>query len=166
MCSQSKINQFKLSLSSDTFDVLFITQTWFSQYITDNFLVSNTSYNVYRSDRSNRRGGGVAAFVKNIFPAAVADCSNVNSNYQFLCIDIFLSGILHKFFLVYRPPNLSPEDNTNLINELQKIFDTCKTCQIYLLGDFNLPNICWQNKWSLLKHDACQVDFFTVFSRK
>ena len=45
------------------------------------------------------------------------------------------------FYLVYRPPNFPPQNTTELINLVSRCEKNC-----FLIGDFNLPEIDWQNE--------------------
>lgn len=45
---------------------------------------------------------------------------------------------------VYRSPNSSTENNNGLLQLLQEISDYDSTYKL-VLGDFNLPNINWEN---------------------
>lgn len=54
------------SLIDDTnSDILAFTETWLHPDVNDNEIIpDNNSYNIYRNDRVDRRGGGVLLAVK------------------------------------------------------------------------------------------------------
>ena len=48
----------------DNIDLFFTTETWLHDNIT-NSMINVNNYEIIRSDRRSRRGGGVALFYKN-----------------------------------------------------------------------------------------------------
>ena len=47
--------------------------------------------------------------------------------------------------LVYRPPDCSHTDSICLYRQLSDVLNHAGSCNILILGDFNLPYICWDN---------------------
>jgi len=50
-------------LACSDIDVALIVETWFRPSISDD-VVAIDNYDLYRSDRCNRKGGGIAAYVR------------------------------------------------------------------------------------------------------
>ena len=63
-----KFDELSASLSINPVDIMAITETWFNEDIEDD-LVSIYSYNLFRKDRLNRRGGGVCIYLSKFFHA-------------------------------------------------------------------------------------------------
>ena len=126
----------------DNIDLFFTTETWLHKNITNSMIKIN-NYEIVRSDRLNRKGGGVALYYKNYLDIDEPNRPSIPlefSNFEFICIDI-KPGI--RFLCFYIPPDSS--------NCAQTITNICKIISFYhttstpfiVLGDFNLPNINW-----------------------
>jgi len=48
-------------------DLVFITETWLTLYITSGLHDPQSNFTIIRKDGNNSRGGGVCAFVKNCY---------------------------------------------------------------------------------------------------
>ena len=118
-----------------------ITETWLKGYITD-AQVQVKNYSVYRSDRDIRKNGGALLYVHNSY--IVSDSRNFG--------DQFCNGIILKIddlncvtAAVYRPPDCPTPSFKKVLDKLQAFIDDKleENCEIYLTGDFNLPNLEW-----------------------
>ncbi|KAK6735906.1 hypothetical protein RB195_018891 [Necator americanus] len=118
-------------------DLIFITETWLTTKILDSELVGNLPYNVYRSDRSMRRGGGVCVLVKAFISAQIVTGDN-DLKADLLSAEILCADDLTqlRFILVYRPPNSSAADDKKLVDVLSDL--AVMNHQTIILGDFNL----------------------------
>ena len=126
----------------DNIDLFFTTETWLHDNIT-NSMINVNNYEIIRSDRRSRRGGGVALFYKNylhINEPTRPQIPNVYSNFEFICVDI-KSGI--RFLCFYIPPD-SSKCPLQIVNVCKIIsFYLTVSTPFILLGDFNLPKINW-----------------------
>ena len=61
---KNKLNELTLLLLSETYDILFFVETWLNDTVSDGILCTSTVYNVFRCDRLEKSGGGVAIFYK------------------------------------------------------------------------------------------------------
>ena len=126
----------------DNIDLYFTTETWLHNNIT-NSMININNYEIIRSDRLKKRGGGVALFYKNYINVTEPTRPSVPtdfSNFEFICIDIKL-GL--RFLCFYVPPDSSKCALT--ITNICKIisFYLTTSSPFVLLGDFNLPKINW-----------------------
>lgn len=116
--------------------VVVITETWLRGDIEDD-TVFPPSYQVFRRDRSSR-GGGVAVLVKHGI-----NCTALQqiSNHESLTLKASCWGRCFLIFAVYRPPDSPPE----YLKALYDHMATFRHDRIFLVGDFNLPGVDWEN---------------------
>ena len=81
---KNKINEFRALLFSELYDFIFVTESWLNDTVSDGILCASTVYHVFRCDRKDKIGGGVAIFCKNYLNVNTIennDCiQNVNKN--------------------------------------------------------------------------------------
>ena len=117
-------------------------------------VVKDYNYYLLRSDRLSRVGGGVCALVAKDFRHIRLDLSTNDqllfseSRCELICFDRIFPGIKYRIIRVYRPPNNSYENKTELIHatiSLSKLLNNLYHAHAttLILGDFNLPNIDW-----------------------
>ena len=132
-------------------DAVIITETKLNKDInTAEVLPSDLGYTVYMKDRMNVGGGGVALLVKTCYSSiedTPTDEASISS--EIIWVEVELHG--HRKLLLssfYRRPNVN---NTSQLEALQLSLETVMsnyqgTHQPLILGgDFNLPDICWDN---------------------
>ena len=116
------------------FDIFVVSETWLSSDMFDNEIMP-PGYCVYRNDRSSR-GGGVAIYVKLSCPSSL-----LFSQDSFEGIYILISSSLD-ISCVYVPP---ASDFSYILALLDFITNLkIKHCHL-VLGDFNMPDICWDS---------------------
>lgn len=117
-----------------------VTETWLSDQIPNSLFACSKYYNIYRHDRPDRVGGGVAVFVKDCFRSYVVNVPNCG-NLECVAVAVVCGG--QKFFLgaVYKPNVL----DAHLLEPLKQFVQylTSKHGRHVILGDFNLPNVDW-----------------------
>lgn len=131
------LNDFKLDCIKYTFedsaiDVICISETWFHKDITDSHL-NLRNYKLFRNDRKNKKGGGVAIYCKvnlNVNLLSKSDGSEV----EFLNVEIYDNRTKIFISCVYNP-------NRNC--SLDTLFTSLSSCVIdfdhfVLCGDFNI----------------------------
>ncbi|KAJ8031441.1 hypothetical protein HOLleu_24631 [Holothuria leucospilota] len=121
------------------FDIIAISETWLN-------LDSNTAlyeldgYDMFHVDRSNRRGGGVAVYVKNSLAYKVIDkmCTEINDVLEFVSIEICVKNKKNVIVsCLYRQPGSSTE---TLTDHIEKMYRNKKS-DIYLCGDLMLISL-------------------------
>ena len=138
-----KIDDLTALLSANPVDLVAITESWLHKDIEDS-LLHIKGFNLFRKDRTTRRGGGVCVFLRDEFP-----CTRRFDfeNNDFECLWLFLrpkrlprplTGIAVSF--VYHPPNLTAQEhkdlNEYLINTTDLIRNKHPDHGVVLLGDF------------------------------
>ena len=145
LTSGTRREEIELLIKRENIDIVGITETWGKLDITDSEM-SFTDYKLYRKDRASindRKGGGVALYVKNSFQSVEWEelnsrpCESVWCKVYVDKNDYILAGVCYR----------SPEADDCEINELfHTIKLACDTNQpVLIMGDFNYPNINWMS---------------------
>jgi hypothetical protein len=122
-------------------DIVIGTETWLSPTINDTE-VAPKGYKAYRKDRQEDPHGGVIIFTKtNIV------CEEIQVDDQ---ETIFIKMRQQDdtpliVGAIYRPPSSSYEHLDSVCNTVHDIALKHKKATIWLGGDFNLPDISWEN---------------------
>ena len=133
------LNQENISVS-----FLAICETWLKEHISDAQLNIN-GYNIYRSDRTVTKNGGVMLYIHNSIIIDSFSSFNDDICSAVACLSRTSNCII---FSIYRPPIASLNSFSDLINFLDKFinkFNVLDKLQIFLFGDFNFPKILWNN---------------------
>lgn len=72
MSLATKIDEVAVFLDKERSDLVFITETWLRDSITDDH-VSISGYQLFRKDRRTKTHGGVCLYVKNSIQCKVLD---------------------------------------------------------------------------------------------
>ena len=125
---------------TSNYDVIGVTETWLSESDGDEYNISG--YTLYRKDRQDRRGGGVALYIRNSLDAQVLNLDKENNaeSIWVRIMDTNSKGII--IGACYRPPNSDAEQNNLLYNDIR---NACRKGEAILMGDFNFPHIKWEN---------------------
>ena len=135
-----------LSSLNYQFDIIAISETWVSEPEHNKFNING--YDVYHTNRKNKRGGGVALYVKQELACKFLSCESLVVDDLFECctLEILISG--HRNIIVsciYRCPG----SNTDIFSEhiVQLFFELTMRKTVFLCGDFNID---------ILKHKVNQ----------
>ena len=135
-----------LSSLNYQFDIIAISETWVSEPEHNKFNING--YDVYHTNRKNKRRGGVALYVKQELACKFLSCKSLVVDDLFECctLEILISG--HRNIIVsciYRCPG----SNTDIFSEhiVQLFFELTMRKTVFLCGDFNID---------ILKHKVNQ----------
>lgn len=136
-------NRDSISCAADTTaaDIIVLTETWLSDSVHDSEIFSSQAcYNLFRCDRSSKRGGGVLVAVKNSL-----ECMRVNvtTNLEFSCVQISVNFTKILLCVCYRSPSTPSGFCNDLHDALNTIHTRFPNTDIFLFGDFNFPEINW-----------------------
>ena len=117
------------------FDAFSVSESWLrSRTPKDRFLING--YNIFRSDRRNRRGGGVCCYVRENYLAKKIKIPNIPTNPEFLFVEV---SVLHQKLAIgtfYKAPNIPCKVFHEAFDSLVYIFNRYE--QPILTGDFNV----------------------------
>ena len=126
-------------LNSTKYDIIFVTEMWLHSDFPDFLFLSNYVYTIFRKDRGDGYGVGVAIFVKNSLKAVFVDLDPVFLSLECIVLDLLVRGY-HVF--IYKPPSLANDvGHTACICSL---LDTYTKGCVFYVGDFNYPHINWK----------------------
>ena len=101
----NKLSEFQLLLNTSAYKLVFVTETWFQDDVTDSMISNGDRYHIIRCDRSGRRGGGVCALVcKDIKYSRVSltDVQRqllIQSCCDLICFDVIWLNFKYRFIL-------------------------------------------------------------------
>jgi hypothetical protein len=124
-------------------DIIQATETWLNPN-KKTAEVFPEGYNVYRKDRSVRNGGGILFACKKDL---VVTNLSIQSDKEILWNQLELKGGKKVIFgTVYKPNHKDEETVISLEESLDKIRQKFPNSDILVAGDFNQPNIEWENR--------------------
>ncbi|TRZ10607.1 hypothetical protein HGM15179_016504 [Zosterops borbonicus] len=135
----NKQEELEVIVQQQNYDVVAITETWWDD--SHSWSTALDGYKLFRRDRKGRRGGGVALYIKKVF-----DSIGIETNEDGVeCLWVRIKGRANKVDIVlgvcYRPPNQEEEVDNLFYKQLETVSGTSA---LVLVGDFNLPDICWE----------------------
>lgn len=125
----SSLDEVKKIMEGNYLDFLGISETWLKSYIS-NAAVSIPGYRIFRNDRPNKRGGGVALYVSCKFKAKVLSKSS-EPGCEFIFVELMreqVKTVIGVFYL--------PNGNLSLIEESVSDISS-RYSSVVIMGDFN-----------------------------
>ena len=125
--------------------ITFLVETWLKPFYPDSFIVDSSNYSITRSDRLNKKGGGVAAVLENSLASKISTVDfdiKLCVGFEILAIDFFHNSAKYsRFICVYLPPNNSKNIKIvqNFIHLLTQLHNYKH--ETYILGDFNFSSM-------------------------
>ncbi|TRZ08332.1 hypothetical protein HGM15179_018775 [Zosterops borbonicus] len=133
----NKQEELEAMVQQQSYDVVAITETWWDD--SHSWSTALDVYKLFRRDRKGRRGGGVALYIKKAFYAIDIETNRVE------CLWVRIKGKANKADIVlgvcYHPPNQEEEVDNLFYKQLENVSGSSA---LVLVGDFNLPDICWE----------------------
>lgn len=144
--AKTKVQRINELLTKSTFHAIAFQETWFGEEINDIEITKNTSYVIFRQDRSETAhhkvgGGGVATLIKSEFKVKRHSFNEIKI-LQYICLEVVVSDSIIFMINVYSPFGYPTESNLEIDLLLTKIEKMNKEDTI-IVGDFNMPSIKW-----------------------
>ena len=140
LCTE-KIDELQAVADNNSVTCVCVTETWFSDYVPTES-VSLPGYSCERRDRSNKRGGGVACYIKESFQYDRINDLN-HDTLETLWVRLTPHMLPRRFSCivvgcVYHPPDADDATMRDyLITSLDNILRKYPEAGIILMGDFN-----------------------------
>ena len=143
-------NRTKVETISDMLELnnslgIGLTETWLCEDI-GNAEIQIEGFSVFRSDRSHRTRGGVAAYFRSDL-LCKSTLSYSNGVCEALLVKCRKLDIV--FGVLYRPPNTTVEELRQCVNVVEEEIDLIQAHGDYrtvvLMGDFNFPSLKWED---------------------
>ena len=136
---QSELNSYVHSNSYP--DIISISETWLNSNV--RFTALGNNYNIFRQDRTSSIGGGILLALRNNLKYKFVDKFS-DFNCECVIVDVqFDHSNYMRYIAVYRPPDTPLEDSAQLFDKLYTYIENTKFFTV--LGDFNFPDIDWEN---------------------
>ena len=145
----NKVDALAVLLKDENYDFTFITETWLKPRHLTSAIIDNSEFSMYRSDRTDKTGGGVAIIVKKHLTdnIVLVSTDEDHNGYELIVIDYHLdSRVFSRFACVYLPPISSGNDVIvkDLVQTLKKYVPKSNyNSSFHILGDFNFPHADW-----------------------
>ena len=152
----NKINELNFLIKERDYDVLAIAEIFPK---TPNCPRDNFVFSGYQVE-SKKEGRGVCLMVRdNIEYHPLEDVEDLFQPCVAWKLTLPNKGSFI-FTVLYRSPNCSNDENANINNLLNYLFNTYHNYNIILCGDFNYPFIDWKKETCSKDVGECNKDFF------
>ena len=113
------------------------TETWLSPNVNNNEVISpEWNYNIYRKDRPDGYGGVMIAVSKQINSHEMTE---LRTDCELLWTQLAIGNSSKLFVGAYYRPHIGDQCSIDQLNlSLQKLDESMKNPEIWLIGDFNL----------------------------
>ena len=120
------------------------TETWLSPNVNNNEVISpEWNYNIYRKDRPDGYGGVMIAVSKQINSHEMTE---LRTDCELLWTQLAIGNSSKLFVGAYYRPHIGDQCSIDQLNlSLQKLDESMKNPEIWLIGDFNAPCINWES---------------------
>ena len=133
-----------------------VTESWLLPSIPDSFVIFD-NFSIVRTDtRGQFAKHGVCFYIRRdlAYESIDVSCPNVN------CVRLVKFNIF--FLIIYRPPSNSLDSNLELAGFISNF---CSDKEVVIVGDVNLPLICWSMDYPLSNGvDGVSRMFMEVFA--
>jgi exonuclease III len=121
-------------VSKVSVDVIAVSETWFNDRMND-LVLSLAGFTLFRHDRTKKRAGGVALYVRSHLKVKILHKSRGNACCEYLCAEISSkAGSKVAFCVVYNPPRNDQIDPLrNVMRSISHQYE-----HSFFVGDFNI----------------------------
>ena len=140
----NKFNEFEARIYSEDPDVVLVTETWWKS----DSIVLLDNYILYRCDRCETRGGGVAIYIKSKYLSTEPGVSFLNGLQEQVWCEVHVGKEKILVGCLYRAPNASSEASLSMhmtIENAKRLIDD-KYTGMLIGGDFNYPQLQWSSE--------------------
>ena len=125
-------------------DIMIGNETWLSENILTSEIFPE-SYNVLRLDRKGKSGGGVIMALRSEF---IVEHIETSAHLEAIFAKVNIRGRKSSPLIVgsvYRPPSDDLRYADLLCKTIEQLYNRNKKSIMWIYGDFNLPDIDWDN---------------------
>jgi hypothetical protein len=154
---QTKLIDFKNMIYTLQPDVFAVCETWLTEQVPDESVISEDYYKLYRKDRTDTTGGGVALLVKNdIWSKRRKEVESKYSKFNEIIAVEIKPDLNRKIMVIvcYRSQAHKSED---FLPNLEVVLENCCLSgyrDFILLGDFNYRKIDWSKNQAKLPQEC------------
>jgi len=159
---KGKMHELRQRIGKDTYDIVGITETWFTPEIRDAELTLE-GFDIFRVDRQNEsyeRGGGVVLYInKELKASELEKISTAKFEDMVWCRMNMKDGNL-LVGVCYRSTSSDEANNNKLTQVLEDATRNTRATRVLIMGDFNYPTIDYISDIVNAGHDTDAYRFF------
>ena len=158
---KNKMDEFKSVIDREKPHIISVTETWGKEWMGD-AIFSVKDYNYYRDDREVKGGGGTLLYISKKLGQRACKPLNEAAHENHFDSNIWCwvtpTNNSKKILVgsIYRSPTSSRENNRQMLQQLDRANDIAGENRLLILGDFNIPDIDWVNRETLV--GAAKID--------
>ena len=154
LLKSNSVNKSKINFLNDLSDESTLFVALCETFLNDNIFdaeIQMQGFNVCRTDRLSRPGGGVCFYIKDHIQFST--CLSFSNDMCEVLI-VKLSNPQLVLINTYRPPNSTREAFEEIVSKIRLFIGELPTplCDIIMLGDFNFPLIDWHSTGTCSTH--------------
>uniref|UniRef100_A0A670J9Y2 Reverse transcriptase domain-containing protein n=1 Tax=Podarcis muralis TaxID=64176 RepID=A0A670J9Y2_PODMU len=138
----NKQDELELLVQQTKYDIIGITETWWDKSHDWNVIMEG--YNLFQRNRPDKKGGGVALYVRDVYTCE--EIQDLEPQSQSESIWVKIKGEKNNSDLIvgvyYRSPSQTEDIDDAFLEQMAK---HAKGREIVVMGDFNYPDICWMS---------------------
>uniref|UniRef100_A0A670IGU3 Reverse transcriptase domain-containing protein n=1 Tax=Podarcis muralis TaxID=64176 RepID=A0A670IGU3_PODMU len=138
----NKQDELELLVQQTKYDIIVITETWWDKSHDWNVIIEG--YNLFQRNRPDKKGGGVALYVRDVYTCE--EIQDLEPQSQSESIWVKIKGEKNNRDLIvgvyYRSPSQTKDIDDAFLEQIAK---HAKGREIVVMGDFNYPDICWMS---------------------
>ena len=142
---ENKMSELRAMIGTTKPGIVSVTETWGKSEKPDS-VYDLEGYNLYRNDRSDGYGGTILYIRKGIDQRVCRPLNTLGFDNSAWCWIIEKGGKKTLVGSIYRSPNSTEENNKLLLDKILLANEIAGDNRVLILGDFNLPNIDWEEK--------------------
>ena len=142
----NKMDDMEVRVKTHKPKLISVTETWGKEWIKDGILELK-GYKMYRNDRKGKRGGGSILYISDDLDHR--ECRPLNDQNFESSSWCWINEEGGKKILVgsiYKSTSSTQDNNKALLELLKKADDIAGDNRVLIMGDFNVPNIDWDDK--------------------
>ncbi|MES9880231.1 MAG: reverse transcriptase domain-containing protein [Sedimenticola sp.] len=140
----NKVSEFSATIDSLKPYIIGITESWLKPDINDAEVKLN-GYEMFRCDREATNGGGSLLYINNKFSSSPCEGMNSVGFEDSIWRTVNVNSKVNILVgVVYRSPSSSAQNDSELLRLLQQTKSCQNVSHVLIMGDFNLPQIKWQ----------------------
>ena len=129
------VNELKVIMDGTDFDAVSVSESWLrSRTPKDRFMIDG--YKIFRTDRRNKRGGGVCLYVREEYECKRIKIPNTPESPETLWVEVTVNHKKIAIGTLYKAPNIPSKTFYDAYESLVYIFS--KYEDPVLTGDFNV----------------------------